>query len=83
MMPVDDIYERWREARADVEVPNGFADRVMIAVETSEEDARDAATRGVLALLLASRLARVAVYSIAGGACLMRIGCVVSTFIAF
>ena len=83
MMAVDDVYERWREARAEVKAPDGFADRVMVAVEASEEDARDASRRGVLALLVASRLARGAVYSIAGGACLVRIGCVVSTFIVF
>lgn len=82
-MPGDEIYERWREARADAQVPGGFADRVMVAVESRERDARETALRGLLAAIARSRLARVAICSIAGAACLVRIGCLVSPFVVF
>ena len=82
-MPGDEIYERWRKARADVQVPDGFADRVVVAVELRDRDARETVLRGLLVAIAASRLVRLAIFSIAGAACLARIGCLVSTFAVF
>ena len=82
-MPGDEIYEQWRKARADVQVPGGFADRVMVAVESRDRDARETVLRGLPVAIGRSRLARVAICSIAGAACLARIGCLVSTFVVF
>lgn len=82
-MPGDENYEQWRKARAWGEVPGGFADRVMAAVASREREVRESALRGMLIAIARSRLARVAICSVAGAACLMRIGCLVSTFIVF
>jgi len=83
MMSADEIYERWRKARGGGQVPDDFADRVMAAVELQQRHARETVLRGLLVAIARSRLARVGICSVAGALCLVRIGCVVSTFVVF
>jgi len=82
-MPGDENYEQWRKARAKVEVPGGFADRVMAAVESREREVRESVACGLLISIVRSRLSRAAICSVAAAACLLRIGCLISTFIVF
>lgn len=82
-MPGNEIYEQWRKARADVQSPSGFADRVMVAVETRDRDTRETVVSGLLVAITRSKLGRAAIFSIAATACLVRIGCLVSTFVVF
>jgi hypothetical protein len=70
MTPHDDPYETWKRRRADVPVPGGFADRVL--AELRRRQRRD---------LLRSRVARVALCSLAGAVCLCRILQVVVLFL--
>jgi hypothetical protein len=69
----DELDDLWRH-RIDVEVPAGFADRVMDAVR------REPSRRRVLVLMLSSPAMRVAACILACLACLYRMGAVVAVF---
>ena len=77
----DDVYERWRHAQASVDVPDGFADRVMAAVEQHDRQRRGLAFRELVRLLVASRLGRIAVWSLACSVCALRIAAVLAVFL--
>jgi hypothetical protein len=62
MTPQDDPYEAWKRRRADVPVPDDFADRVLAALRRREGRA-----------LFGSRAARVALCSLAGAVFLCRL----------
>jgi hypothetical protein len=69
----DELDDLWSH-RPDVQVPAGFADRVMDAVR------REPPRRRVLFLLLSSPAVRVAACILASLACVYRMGAVVAVF---
>jgi hypothetical protein len=76
----DQGYEDWRRRRERSDVPAGFSDRVMAAVEAQEAGRRRAGL--LLAALLASRLSRIGLCSLAAATCVFRLWHVVAVFVA-
>jgi hypothetical protein len=71
-MTPHDPYDSWKQQRAGVPVPDGFADRVLARIRTQREQR----SRGLvlwLKLLVLSRAGRVALFALAGGVCLFRV----------
>jgi hypothetical protein len=80
MMSTDDLYENWKQRRANVTVPADFADGVMKAVEDAERDRRAALT-GWLLLLLWSRAGRISIGALAVLVCAVRVAAVAALFL--
>jgi hypothetical protein len=85
-MNQDQGYDAWRRrGREHVEAPPGFSDRVMGAVETHSAESgwagRSLAGR-LLAALLASRLSRIGLCSLAAATCAFRLWHVVAILVA-
>jgi hypothetical protein len=82
-MKPDDAYERWKSSRAAANVSADFADRVMSSIEQVE--AASQRRRGLQALVLAlvaSRIGRVTIWSLACAACAARVLGVLALFIS-
>jgi hypothetical protein len=71
----DELFNLWMQ-RANAEVPDDFADRVMDAVRREPLPS----SKGVLVLLLSSPAVRVAACILACLACLYRMAAVVAVF---
>jgi hypothetical protein len=81
-MNPEELYERWKDQRRQVEAPGDFAARVMAAVEAAEAQSRGRSFLTALLLaLLSSRLGRISVCSLAAATCLMRLWHVVAIFV--
>jgi len=72
----DELYNRWRRRRADVEPPAGFPDRVMDAIRREPPLPR----KGFFFALLASAPLRAAACALACLVCLYRLASVVAVF---
>ena len=72
MTPDNDL-DAWRQARRVADVPVGFADRVMAAVEQSQERVRLGLLRRLLLSTLARRVARTTLCLIATAVCISRV----------
>lgn len=82
-MKPDDAYELWKSSRAAIEPPAGFEDRVMAAIEPFAA-AQHRRRRGVQAFVLAvvaSRLGRLAIWSLACAACAARVVGILALFL--
>ena len=77
-MPDLDPYETWKQRRAEVPVPDDFADRVMASLRREQRRGRFA---GVLRGLVRSPAFRVGICSLACAAGLLRILQVVALFL--
>ena len=75
----EEIYQAWKKHRAENNVPEGFADRVMAQVEERAQQRRSVAAWMVMAVW--SRLGRVSVCLLAGFIGLARLTQVVGVFI--
>jgi hypothetical protein len=81
-MKPDDRFEAWKRRRAAVEVPAGFADRILLAVAAQDKNVRSrAAFRSRLAVLLFSQPGKIGLGTLAGLVCLLRVLHVVAVFI--
>jgi hypothetical protein len=81
-MKSDDAFEQWKSSRTAIDVPADFADRVMGSIE--QWDAAHRRRHGLQALVLAvlaSRLGRVAIWSLACAACVARVGAILALFV--
>jgi hypothetical protein len=72
MTPDNDL-ESWRQARRVADVPVGFADRVMAAVEQSQERIRLGLLRRLLLSTLVRRVAKTTVCVVATAVCISRV----------
>jgi hypothetical protein len=70
-MTPHDPYEAWKRRRADVPVPDDFADRVLAGLRRRHGRS-----------LLGARLARIGLGSLAGAVCLLRIVQILALFLA-
>jgi hypothetical protein len=77
VMRFDDPYQSWVRKHAQVPVPDGFADRVLERLYQR----RDHAWRALLLAALLSRPGKVALWSLAGAACLVRLASIVTLFL--
>jgi len=64
-MRSDEEYELWKEQRAKIEVPNGFAERVMASVRQTRRNARWFLLRKLIAVAWQSRIIRTGIYGLA------------------
>lgn len=69
MTPPDDLYEAWKRHRANVPVPDDFADRALAGLRRPHP------------ALLASRAVGIGIGSLAGAVCLCRVLQVVALFL--
>ncbi|MBI3866230.1 MAG: hypothetical protein HY290_30490 [Planctomycetia bacterium] len=76
-MNTNELYERWRESRSQIDPPAEFADRVMEAIDAPAPMAEPAPQNSK-----ASRIVRAAVYAAAALAALFRIVEFLSLFVA-
>ena len=67
-----DQYNEWKQARASVEAPEGFSDKVMSAVDRYENH-RTLFLLGLFQLAANSRSTRIAAWSVTVLACLIKI----------
>lgn len=81
-MNPDQDYEEWKRCRERVDVPPGFSERVMGAVEGYEAGRRRSLAGRLLAALLASRLSKIGLCSLAAATCAFRLWHVVAIFVA-
>jgi hypothetical protein len=72
MTPDNDL-ESWRQARRVADVPVGFADRVMAAVEQSQERIRLGLLRRLLLSTLVRRVAKTTACVVATAVCISRV----------
>jgi hypothetical protein len=72
MTPDNDL-DSWRQARRVAAVPVGFAERVMAAVEQSQERVRLGLLRRLLLSTLARRVAKTTVCVVATAVCISRV----------
>ena len=60
-MPQEDRYESWKRSRANTNVPDGFADRVMESVHETGAGGHQRMVGRLLLAILATRLGRATV----------------------
>ena len=72
-MTPDNDFESWRQARRMTDVPVGFADRVMAAVEQSQQRVRLGLLRRLLLSTLTRRVAKATVCVVATAVCAARV----------
>ena len=80
-MDYQEQYERWKQTRAQADVPGDFADRVMASIHRTRQRTWWAAVYGVALAVGRSRIARAAAASLAVVVCLLRIGSTLAIFI--
>jgi hypothetical protein len=82
-MSHDEVYHDWKSRRRQVEVPFGFADRVMSQVEAYEAKKKQRSLlEKMLLAMLSSRSGRIAISSLAAAACVGRLLHVIVIFVA-
>jgi hypothetical protein len=82
-MRPDDVYESWKRRRAEVDVPPGFANRVMRSLSERGATDGDLGLQGWIAGWLASPVGKVGICALAGLAFLLRVGSVIALFLEF
>jgi hypothetical protein len=80
-MDHEEQYERWKQSRAQVDVPDDFADRVMTSIHQTRQRAWWSVLYRVALAVGRSRIARAAAASLAVAVCLLRIGSALAIFI--
>ena len=75
-------YEDWLRWCQRVDVPPGFSDRVMSAVQVYESGRRRSRAGMLLAALLASRLSKIGLCFLAAATCAFRMWHVLAIFVA-
>jgi len=80
-MSDEHLWQAWIESKRHVPVPAGFGDQVMARVMERETELKSAVVGTVLAFWLRSRVFRVLVVALAATTCLVRVSCLVSTFV--
>jgi hypothetical protein len=82
-MPEDRVFQQWIEARKTVGVPQGFADRVMAAIDQQERQSREASVGLWMAVMLQSRTVRLLLCSAAAAVAVVRLGCLFAPLLVF
>ena len=72
MTPNND-YESWRQLRRSTDVPSGFADGVMAAIEQSQQRVRMGILRRLILSTFARRAAKATVCIVAAVVCVARV----------
>jgi hypothetical protein len=80
-MDPEELYHAWKQRRRRTEAPAGFADRVLASIQAGSRSEETAAPPAASLWRFASWTARVAVCTLAGVACLFRMGSFIALFI--
>lgn len=75
-------YEDWKRRRAQAPAPDGFAERVMVAVSAAEIERRSAVATVLLAMWR-SRASKIGVCTLAAAVCLLRLAHVAAIFMVW
>jgi len=75
-----DQYELWREQRSKVEIPDDFAERVMISIHQTRQRAWWSLLKQLTMIAGRSRIVRAGCYSLAFAVWMMRVASIFAIF---
>jgi hypothetical protein len=79
----DKLYEDWKNRRRQQAPTPGFSDRVLVAIENSAAEMRHESTaQRLVQAVLSTRLGKIAVGTLAGAMCVLRLCHVIAIFVA-
>ena len=80
-MGCEEKYERWKRTRAEVEVPDDFAERVMASVHQLPQRGGTSLLRRWIMAVGQSRIVQATATALALAVCVLRIGGILAIFV--